>query len=154
LESGDSRALQQLPAFQKLLKNPDLLALAELTGLLTDGADGPADAMLASRMTDIWGRVERVKTDARVQEILGDPEFQKKVQSGNPMDMLTNPRLLELANIIFTEPETPDDRPVGEDLNAPQSESNTPQSLEKKTKIYSWTDDKGQIHITDIEPES
>lgn len=156
LESGDTRALQQLPAFQNLIKNPDLLALAESTGMLTDVAEGtgPTGAILATRMTDIWGRVERVKNDARVQEILGDPEFQQKVQSGNPMDMLTNPRLMELANIIFAEPEAPADEPVGEDVNTSQSESNTRQSPEKKTKIYSWTDENGQIHISDIKPES
>jgi len=156
LESGDTRALQQLPAFQNLVKNPDFLALAESTGMLTDVAEGtgPSDAILATRMTEIWGRVERVKNDARVQEILGDPEFQQKVQSGNPMDMLTNPRLMELANIIFAEPEAPDGRPVGANLNTPQSESNTPPSPEKKTKIYSWTDENGQIHISDIKPES
>ncbi len=152
LESGDTDALRQLPAFQQLVKNPDFLALAESTGMLTDVAEGtgPSDAILATRMTDIWGRVERVKNDARVQEILGDPEFQQKVQSGNPIDMLTNPRLMELANIIFAEPESSD----GENLNTSHSESNTPQSPQKKTKIYSWTDDKGQIHISDIKPES
>lgn len=156
LESGDTLALQQSPAFQNLIKNPDLLALAESTGMLTDVAGGtePSGAIMAARMTDIWGRVERVKNDARVQEILGDPEFQQKVQSGNPMDMLTNPRLIELANIIFAEPAMPDDMTVDENLNAPQSESQTSQSPEKKTKIYSWTDDKGQLHISDIKPES
>jgi hypothetical protein len=156
LESGDTSALQQLPAFQNLVKNPDLLALAESTGLLSGVAEdtGPADAIIAARMTDIWGRVERVKNDARVQEILGDAEFQQKVQSGNPVDMLTNPRLLELANIIFEEPETPAGSSVGNNPGTVPDESNTPQNLEKKTKIYSWTDENGTIHISDIDPES
>lgn len=153
LDAGDASALQKLPAFQNLIKNPDLLALAESIGILTDDvkSSAPSGAILAKRMTDIWGRVERVKNDPRVQEILGDPEFQQKAQSGNPIDMLTNPRLIELANIIFAEPA---DRSVGENLSAPPGESDTPQSPEEKTKIYSWTDDQGRIHISDIKPES
>ena len=156
LESGDTSALQQLPAFQNLVKNPDLLALAESTGLLSGVAEGtgPSDAILAARMTDIWGRVERVKNDARVQEILGDAEFQQKVQSGNPVDMLTNPRLLELANIIFEEPETSTGSSVGNTPGTVSDESYKPQSTGKKTKIYSWTDENGTIHISDIDPES
>jgi hypothetical protein len=153
LESGDTGALQQLPAFQNLLNNPDLLALAESTGMLTEGTES-SGAILANQMTNIWGRVERARNDVRFQEILGDPEFQQKVQSGNPVDMLTNPRLLELANIIFAEPEAPADSSVSDNLSASPGESNTPQSPEKKTKIYSWTDDKGQLHISDIKPES
>ena len=49
--------------------------------------------------------MQRVKNDARVQEIVSDPQFQQKLQSGNPLDLLTDLRLLELANIIFADPE-------------------------------------------------
>jgi hypothetical protein len=106
LDSGDVKALQQLPAFQQLVNNPDFLALAKAAGMLSDdGADNrPAETILATRMIEIWERMQRVKNDARVQEILNDPQFQQKVQSGNPLDLLTSPRLLELANIIFADP--------------------------------------------------
>ena len=106
MDSGDANALRQLPAFQQLAKNPDFLALARSAGMLTDDAENSvsSEAILATRMTEIWGRVQQVKNDRRVQEILRDPEFQQKAKSGNPVDMLTNPRLLELANIIFAEP--------------------------------------------------
>ena len=150
MDSGDTNALRQLPAFQQLVKNPDFLALAKSAGILTDDAEnnGPSEAILATRMIDIWGRVQRVKNDARVQEILGDPEFQQKVTSGNPIDMLTNPRLLELANIIFsdtTAPDATDDAQSGDSL---------PKASAKETRIYSWTDDNGQIYISDVKPES
>jgi uncharacterized membrane protein required for colicin V production len=106
LDSGDVKALQQLPAFQQLVNNPDFLALAKAAGMLSDDAAGdrPPETILATRMIEIWERMQRVKNDARVQKILSDPQFQQNVQSGNPLDLLTDPRLLELANIIFTDP--------------------------------------------------
>jgi hypothetical protein len=155
LDSGDANALRQLPAFQQLIKNPDFLALAKSAGMLTDTAQNKmsSEARLATQLTEIWGRVQRVKNDARVQEILSDPEFQQKVRSGNPLDMLTNPRLLELANIIFSNPAPPDSA-VSEDSGDTQFESNLSKPPAKTTRIYSWTDENGQIHVSDIKPES
>jgi len=106
LDSGDVKALQQLPAFQQLVNNPDFLALAKAAGMLSDNTtdNRSSEAILATRMIEVWERMQRLKNDARVQDILNDPQFQQKVQSGNPLDLLTNPRLLELANIIFADP--------------------------------------------------
>ena len=153
--SGDVNALQKLPAFQRLVKNPDFLALAKSAGMLTDdaGNNASSDAILATQMTEIWARVQQVKNDERVQEILSDPEFQQKVQSGNPVDLLTNPRLLELANIIFSNHATPDTT-VGGDPGDAQTEVNLPKTPKKETRIYSWTDENGKLHISDIKPES
>ena len=105
LNSGDTAALQQLPAFQQLVKNPDLQALARSAGMLDSVAvsNQTVEAELAGQLTDIWSRMQRLKNDARMQEILADPEFQRKIQSGNPMELLTNPRLLELADVIFSD---------------------------------------------------
>ena len=105
LDSGDLVAVRQLPAFQALARNPDLLALAASAGLLDETSAGneAVEAVLAEKLTDTWGRVQRVKNDARVQEILSDPEFVHKIQSGNPVDMLSNSQLLELADIIFSD---------------------------------------------------
>jgi hypothetical protein len=155
MDSGDANALRQLPAFQQLAKNPDFLALAKSAGLITDDAENSAssEAILAIRMTEIWGRVQRVKNDRRVQEILGDPEFQQKATSGNPLDMLTNPRLLELANIIFSDPAAPENA-SSEEVGDTRAEPDPPKESKKKTKIYSWTDENGTLHVSDINPDS
>lgn len=138
LDSGDVNALRQLPAFQQLVKNPDFLALAKSAGMLTDATQNNAstETRLATQLAEIWGRVQRLKNDERVQEILSDPEFQQKVQSGNPLDMLTNPRLLELANIIFANPATPDSAVDGGSGDI-QSKSNLSKPPAKTTRIYS-----------------
>jgi hypothetical protein len=147
LNKGDTEALQKLPAFQQLASNPDMLALASTAGMLsdTDNEFETMEAILASRITDIWGRMQRVKNNDRVQEILNDPEFQQKIQSSNPLDLVTNVRLLELADIIFEDAATTNNTPTGDGLS---------ETAKEKPKVFSWTDDNGRIHYSDVEPES
>lgn len=105
LNSGNTDALKKLPAFQQLANNPDMLALAKSAGMMDKTDDGAetVETALADQMTGIWIRMQNTKNDARVQEILNNPEFQAKIQSENPVDILTSTRLLELANIIFSD---------------------------------------------------
>ncbi len=152
LDSGDARAVQALPAFQQLVNNPHMLALANSAGMLDDSANdsGRVDAVLARQITDIWTRTQQVKNDRRVQEILGDAEFQQKLQSGNPLDLLTNAGLLELADIIFSDSAAPDN---SADKIPDGSLPETPKqpSAKKGTLIYSWTDKQGRVHYSDID---
>ena len=151
LDSGDVKALQQLPGFQRLVNNPDFLALAKSAGMLTDDGEikQSLETMLATRMTEIWGRVQRVKNDARVQEILADPQFQQKIQSGSPLDLLTNPRLLELANIIFIDPAAADTT-VSKQPNGARADSNPPGTSTTEVRFYSWTDENGGTHFSNV----
>ncbi|MEM7563132.1 MAG: CvpA family protein, partial [Pseudomonadota bacterium] len=147
LRNGNSKALQDSEAFQKLVKNPDLIALAESTGLVDSDDQDPArtEALLAQKFSAIWGRAERVKDNPRVREILSDPEFQQKLNSGNPLDLLSNGELLELTNIILS-----DEAAASSDTPG-SSDSNTQQKTQ--TKVYSWTDSTGRIHYSDSPPE-
>ncbi len=148
LDSGNAEAVKALPAFQQLVNNPDLQALAGSAGMLKPSAGGTAtvETALANQLIDIWARMQRFKNDQRLQEILSDPEFQQKLQSGNPVDLLTNARLLELADIIF---EDKSDNVVEE--AGDNSSSNN--SKQEKT-IYRWLDENGKIHYSDKEPGS
>jgi uncharacterized membrane protein required for colicin V production len=140
LNSGDVAAVQKLPTFQKLMNNPDMQALVISTGLMSESADRAAvETALAEKLIDISGRIQRVQNNRRVQEILSDPEFHLKIQSKNPVDLLTNVQLLELADIIFSDTATPDNS---------QSQTSKPQ-----TPIYSWVDKEGRIHYSDVDPE-
>ncbi len=105
LNSGDIEAVKNLAGFQQLARNPDLVALTRSTGMVTESAMNKesTETVLAEQITKIWGHVQQVRTNQRVQEIIGNPEFQQQVQSGNPVELLTNVRLLELANIIFAD---------------------------------------------------
>jgi len=154
LNSGDVKAVQKLPAFHKLANNPDMLALTKSAGMLDQSGKNTAasQAALASQIVDIWARMLRVKNDRRVQEILNDPEFQQKIQSGNPVDLLTNARLLELADIIFSDSAAPD-QAGNNGANNIQPGSSLADPPKQKTKIYSWTDKDGRLHLTDVNPD-
>lgn len=147
LNSGDVNAVTQLPAFQQLAKNPDMLALAKSAGMLDESGENTqaVEAALASNITDIWGRMQRVQDNQRVQEILADPEFQQKINSGNPLDLLTNAKLMELADIIFSDDTLPND---ADRMPTEDGKQNTPK---KGTAVYSWTDKNGRVHYGDVE---
>ncbi len=153
LNSGDVKAVQKLPAFQQLMNNTDMLALAKSAGMLSEPADtGGVEVALAGQLVDIWGRMQRVQNNSRVQEILADPEFQQKIQSNNPVDLFTNARLLELADIIFSDTATPGNT-TDKTASSVQSESSLPAVPKKPTRIHSWTDKEGVMHFTDVDPE-
>jgi len=154
LNRGDVAAVKDLPALRKLAKNPDMLALAKSAGIVDESANnsGVMETALARQVTDIWMRVNRVRNDQRVQEILNDPEFQQKIQSDNPIDLLTNARLLELADIIYSDEALPDETGQGES-NGVEPDSSLQSTPEKKIKIFSWVDEDGKIHYSDTEGE-
>jgi uncharacterized membrane protein required for colicin V production len=154
LNGGDVEAVLKLPAFQQLANNPDMLALAKSAGILNESADNrqSAKVALAGQIIDIRARMLRMKNDRRVQEILADPEFQKKIQSGNPLDLLTNAPLLELADIIFSDSAAPAET-VNNETSHIQPDSGLIDLSKEKFKLYSWTDKDGQIHYSDVEPE-
>ena len=102
----------------------------------------PENQALAAKFTDIWGRTQRVKNDPRVREIVNDPEFRAAVESGNPVALLGNRQLFDLAGIIFADDSLPD--------AATQFESADP--ARAPTKIYQWTDSSGRTHFSDQEP--
>ncbi len=143
LDSGNPERVQQLPAFRALAANPELLALAEMSGL----ADDDLEAELARQLTDTWGRAQQVKNDPRVQAILADPEFQAALDSGNPVDLLTNHQLHELADIIFADEAT---AATSDQSTAGTSAVNPPK---EPTEIYQWADSSGRIHYSDQKRE-
>jgi uncharacterized membrane protein required for colicin V production len=155
LDSGNPELVQQLPAFRAVAVNPDLLALAEMSGL----ADDDLEAGLARQLTDIWARAQQVRNEPRVQAILADPGFQAALDSNNPVDLLTNPQLLELADIIFADEATT--ATAGQSTadtsvaTADQSTAGTSAANPPKepTEIYQWTDSSGRIHYSDQKPE-
>jgi uncharacterized membrane protein required for colicin V production len=143
LDSGNPERVQQLPAFRAFSVNPDLLALGEMSGL----ADDDLEAELARQLTDIWGRTQQVKNDPRVQAILADPEFQAALDSDNPVDLLTNHQLLELADIIFADEAT---AATSDQSTAGTTAVNPPK---EPAEIYQWTDSSGRIHYSDQKSE-
>lgn len=155
LNSGDYRAVQRLEDFQKLARNPHMIEFMESTRLLemaeSDNRD-PEDA-LAIQLSDVWMRTQRVKNDTRVQEILNDPEFRQNMLSGNPVSMLTDSQLLELADIIFSDEAAADREPGNAETHTQNQVGETAKPV-KPQKIYQWTDENGDVHFSNVDPDS
>ncbi len=152
LDSGKAELVRKLPAFRALVTNPDMVAMARVTGY-GEGAD--MEAELAQQFTDIWARTQRVKNDARFQSIVNDPEFLATVQSGNPLVLMADPRLLELAEIIFEDDAGSTSQPGG--LGGSVDEASSPEEIslepKKQTEIHQWTDSSGRVHFSDKKPK-
>ncbi len=163
LDSGDPAAVRQLADFKKLARNPDMRDLMRSSGLADIAAENNQnlEQALAAQFTSVWARTQRVKNDPRLHAILNDADFQRKVQSGNSLELLSDDRLLELASIVFGEQETAAGMGQSTGMAPPAPRSSTNQSSEpvdtpvkKKKKIYTWTDEDGRLHVSDVKPDS
>lgn len=142
LNSGDIAALQSLPAFRQLMQNEDMRALAQTVVLDGDASNTEAgEAQLAAKFSDIWLRVQRVKNDQRVQEIINNPEFTQKLQNADTLALLRNGQLMELAGIILS-----DDAAA-----APPAQTEEEKPI-PPTRVYSWKDANGRLQYSDKDP--
>ncbi len=109
LSTGDIEAIEKLDAFQQLTMNPDFIALARSTEMVTEPYTNSESVttILAKYIVDIWGHIQQTIKNQRAQEIINNPEFQQEIQSGDPVQLLTNANLLELTNMLFAAVQNP-----------------------------------------------
>ncbi|WP_331345506.1 CvpA family protein [Cellvibrio sp. UBA7661] len=149
LTTGDTHALMRDPAFKEMMNNPSVQALLSQSDVTSDEGSQVA----AEKMVTAWRRAQTIKHDPRVIAIINDPEFQQQLNSTNKLPLLANPKLNQLAAIIFDN-NTPAANGMGnyEVQDANENNPLTPRVEEEKkpaTTIYRWTDDKGQVHYSD-----
>lgn len=147
LDSGNVEAVKALPAFQQLVNDPDMLALTKLAGMQNNSANNKntVETTLANQLTANWLKMQSIKNNPRVQEILEDGEFQRKIQSGNPIDLLSNAKLLELADMIFED--------NFDQAEIEKVEQSSPATEQNERAIYEWVDENGRVHFSDKSPE-
>jgi len=149
LSSGDVEAVKQLAEFQQLINNPDLLALGRSAGMLPEDSTDQQliEQQLAEKTIDIWQRVQQVQDDPRVRNILDDADFRQKLQSGNPLQIMADSRLLQLADLILAEDR--DSSRESKSQTQPEMPSAEVNNDKPPTEIYQWTDEDGRIHFSD-----
>ena len=143
LNSGDVQAVQQIPAFRELIKNEDMRSLVNSAGWSDANNDEPlSDEALAAKFSDIWRRVQKVKNNERLQAIINDADFKQRLSASNPLELVGDSRLMELADIVFSEQAAPDQI-------ATKTTVENPQEAEEPTPIYMWKDETGRIIYSD-----
>jgi|GEM_PF-5019931 uncharacterized membrane protein required for colicin V production len=97
LESGDIDAIQNDQRFKKLAQMSEMRQLLQLAG-----ADKNAsERQLATWAANSWKKVEQIRNQEEIQSILRDPSFQKKLESGDNLSLMTDPKTRILLEKFF-----------------------------------------------------
>lgn len=99
LTHGDTQGLMREPVFQRLASNSDVQYFLQQSQLAPENTGG--EEVLATALIDSWQGFHAVRNDARVQAIMSDPQFQRKLQSGDKFALMNDAQLQELAEIFF-----------------------------------------------------
>lgn len=174
LNRGNVASLMQNKDFKELIQNPDMQAIISTTD---DAGDKSSEQAAAEKMIQAWQKVETLKNDPRVLDIVNDSAFQAQLNSPNKLPLLMNPKLRELSEIIFSsdvnsatfnrsaktttaaESKKSKTHYVVEDItngvkqthnNSGAENSNTDKKSEQQEeKLYRWTDEDGKVHYSD-----
>ncbi|UTF60177.1 CvpA family protein [Gilvimarinus sp. DA14] len=150
LKKGDVDELMKVPEFRRLMNDPDMKHLMAASGLDVDNKDSARET--ARKVSLGYQRVQLMKDDPRVQEIINDPEFKAQMQSDNKIALITNPKFNQLAEIIFVEgadnlSSLEKDSQVriremqaGDDATVTEDDEDT---------IYQYTDEDGNVRYSD-----
>lgn len=172
MATNDVGSLMQTDSYKKLRDQQGMDQLIDMVEPAGEGQGSEQmDRLVAEKMTFVWRRMQYMKNDPRVQEILRDPEVHNLIQQQNPAALLVNPKVHKLIGIIMQ------DQPEMENFDftqfigteiAPQVErENTPGMAERESDgeftereyvapaprepdvIYKWYDDSGTVRYTD-----
>jgi uncharacterized membrane protein required for colicin V production len=99
LEQGDEATLMNDPLFQRLTDDSDIQYFLKQSNLISN--DENNDTVLAEALINGWRSLQVIRNDPRVQEIIKDPDFQKKLQSGNKLSLMNDPKFKELTEAFL-----------------------------------------------------
>lgn len=152
LASGDTEALMREPGFQTLMNNPSVQALLSQSNVNSEAGSQAA----AEKMVQAWSRAQTIKNDPRVIAIISDPEFQQQLNSPNKLQLMMNPKLNQLTEIIFNSETPPATNTQTNNLQGtgnPTNKISDGEDSKPATTVYRWTDEDGQVHYSD-KPET
>jgi len=101
LESGEVEAALARPTFADLARDAELRSrLAEL-GLVSESSAVDAQQFhteMAAVMAEVGPRLQRIKADPAFQELLGDEALRSRIQAGDTLALLMDPRIQKLVS--------------------------------------------------------
>ena len=148
LNSGNAKAVMNDPAFQKFVTQADFIELSKEFGFSKE--TGEMQKQMALRTTELWARINRVKTDPEYLALINSPEIQQIVNSSDVYALMSNSKVERMLEIISaTEIPTVrfDDIDIVVESQSEKAKTQKPQAL--SSKIYRWVDDKEQVHYSD-----
>ncbi|WP_339616132.1 CvpA family protein [uncultured Gilvimarinus sp.] len=146
MQQGKVDELMQVPAFRRLMEDDDLRQLMQDAGMDIDNRDDARDT--AKKFALGYQQYQIKKDDPRVQAILHDPEFKQQLQSDNKLPLLLNPKVNELAEIIFVEGAQSIEQ-VDADSQYRIEDADNAEVDETGKTIYRHTDESGRTYYSD-----
>ena len=172
MATNDVGSLMQTDSYKKLRDQQGMDQLIDLVEPTGDGEDSEQmNLLVAEKMTFVWRRMQYMKNDPRVQEILRDPEVYNLIQQQNPAALIVNPKVHKLIGIIMQDqPEMENfdfTQFIGTEIAPRVERENNPATAGQEgggeltereyvapaprepDVIYKWYDDSGAVRYTD-----
>ena len=154
LSRGDVDAVLREPAWQKLARDERFRELMTRSGLVpADAGQAEQNRAMAVEFSDLMRRVEAVRGDPEFREIVDQPDFQEKLNSGNLWAVINDPRSRKIVTLVQqAEPKDPPE--AGAQLTEQASTGESGDSVgdeneEKATEVHKWQDEQGNWHFSD-----
>lgn len=153
MRKGDNKALLKNEKFQAVLQEPALQALADESGLTSEGGD----EALASTVSSAFSRMEQLRQNPKVMGLLQDPELQRQIQNKDYFALFANPKFEQILEAFQNQPPVDNQGSTtgnegsdsAEEGEGPKSSNYPPPSSE----IYHWVDKDGKHHYSDKKPD-
>lgn len=156
LSRGDVDAVLREPAWQKLAEDERFRELMTRSGLVpADAGQAEQNRAMAAEFSDLMRRVEAVRDHPRFREIVEQPDFNKKLYSGNLWAVMSDPRSKELVTLVQeAEPEPAQpagtaEPPTAESVEASGDDTDETDGEKETTEVHKWQDEQGNWHFTD-----
>lgn len=98
LKKGSVRELLEDAKFRSLITNPNMRFLKPVSKEYTDKR---RDVVATKIIIKAWTRLQRIKDDPRVIEIISNEEFQESLQNDSTFKLMLNDELKDLTDIIL-----------------------------------------------------
>jgi hypothetical protein len=99
LEGGEVEAALARPTFVDLARDAELRSRLAALGLVSETSAVDAQqfhAEMAAVMAEVGPRLQRIKADPAFQELLADETLRARIQAGDTLALLTDPRIQKL----------------------------------------------------------
>lgn len=144
MNNNDVDGLVNTPAFDALASHEGMqvfLAKQHTSSRL-------ARRELATELTRVWQRIQVLKNDPEIIQILNDDEVKKLIEQNNPVALLHNKKIqILIERVMDEELSSGNSAPVGKlEVN-----SDAEVTKNENVDIYEWRDDQGDIQFSDYE---
>lgn len=147
LVGAEPGEIQQLPAFQAITADPEIMPFLSAIGL--PGESLPEQSAELARLLSRYARnFEHLRTTPEFQSLAQDAGLQEKLKQGNLMVLLTDEKMRRLAEMLANGSQLDKLPPAP----APAVTASAPTEKLPPKPLYKWTDSSGHLHITEQRP--